>query len=156
MKLKNNFFLTKYQLSINDNLTICSTVCPQSPLGVLKNCGAKTNWASHMQFAADYSETKEVFFYADRWNKRPSSSFSVSCLWNGDCAGTRALCRMAFWDKISQPPSNYAITDWQRRFLETGSVHDHKRSGRPGVSDECVETIRALLVRSRQQHSDRK
>jgi hypothetical protein len=61
-----------------------STVCPQSLLGVLKNCGAQTNWASHMRFAADHSETLEVFFYADRWNKRPSLRFSVSCLWNGD------------------------------------------------------------------------
>jgi hypothetical protein len=26
------------------------TACPQSPLGVLKNCGAQTNWASHMRF----------------------------------------------------------------------------------------------------------
>jgi hypothetical protein len=47
-----------------------------------------------------------------------------------------------------QPASDYAIRDWQRRFLETGSVHDRKRSGRPGVSDECVETIRASFVRS--------
>jgi hypothetical protein len=39
-----------------------STVCPQSPFGVLKNCGAQINWASHMWFAADYSETLEVFF----------------------------------------------------------------------------------------------
>jgi hypothetical protein len=38
------------------------TVCPQSPFGVLKNCGAQTNRASHMRFAADYSETQEVFF----------------------------------------------------------------------------------------------
>jgi hypothetical protein len=38
------------------------TVCPQSPLRVLKNCGAQTNWASHMRFAADYSEALEVFF----------------------------------------------------------------------------------------------
>jgi hypothetical protein len=30
--------------------------------------------------------------------------------------------------------------------LETGSVHDRKRSGIPGVSDECVETIRASFV----------
>jgi hypothetical protein len=29
-----------------------STVCPQSPLGALKNCGVQTNWASHMRFAA--------------------------------------------------------------------------------------------------------
>jgi hypothetical protein len=46
------------------------------------------------------------------------------------------------------PPSDYAIRDWQRCFLETGSVHDRKRSGRPGVSEECVETTRASFVRS--------
>jgi hypothetical protein len=81
------------------------TVCPQSPFGVLKNCGAQTNWTSHMRFAADYSETLEVFFTANGWNKRPSLRFSVSCLWNGECAGRRALCGMAFWDKISYPDS---------------------------------------------------
>jgi hypothetical protein len=37
-------------------------MCSQSPLGVFKNCGAQTNSASHMRFAADYSETLEVFF----------------------------------------------------------------------------------------------
>jgi hypothetical protein len=47
-----------------------------------------------------------------------------------------------------QSPSDYAIRDCQRRFLETGSGHDRKRNGRPGVSDECVETIRASFVRS--------
>jgi hypothetical protein len=26
----------------------------------------RANWASHMWFAADYSETLEVFFYVDR------------------------------------------------------------------------------------------
>jgi hypothetical protein len=31
---------------------LCYAVCPQSPLGVLKNCGAQTNWASHMRFEA--------------------------------------------------------------------------------------------------------
>jgi hypothetical protein len=44
-----------------------------------------------------------------------------------------------------QPPSDYAIrlpTAFPR------SVHDRKRSGRPGVSDECVETIPASFVRS--------
>jgi hypothetical protein len=35
-----------------------------------------------------------------------------------------------------QPQSDYAIRDWQRRYLETGSVHDRKRSGRPGVNNE--------------------
>jgi hypothetical protein len=39
------------------------TVCPQSPIKVLKNCGAQTNWASHMRFAADYSESLEAFYW---------------------------------------------------------------------------------------------
>jgi hypothetical protein len=30
-----------------------STMCPQSPFGILKNFGAQTNWASHMRFVAD-------------------------------------------------------------------------------------------------------
>jgi hypothetical protein len=42
-------------------LYVYNTVGPQSPFGVLKNCGAKTNWASHMRFAADPSETLEGF-----------------------------------------------------------------------------------------------
>jgi hypothetical protein len=42
---------------------IHNTVCPQSPFGVLKNCGDQTNWASHMRFVADYSETLEVFYW---------------------------------------------------------------------------------------------
>jgi transposase len=53
---------------------------------------------------------------------------------------TLALCSGIFGD--------YAIRDWQRRFLETGSAQARKKSGRPGVSDECVETIRASFVRS--------
>jgi transposase len=47
-----------------------------------------------------------------------------------------------------QPLSDNAIRDWQRRFVETGSVHYRKRSGRPGVSDECMERIRESFVRS--------
>jgi hypothetical protein len=38
-------------------------VCPQSPFGVLKNCGMQTNWASRMRFAADHSETLEAFYW---------------------------------------------------------------------------------------------
>jgi hypothetical protein len=55
-----------------------------------------------------------------------------------------------------QPPSDYAIRDWQRRFLETGSVHDRKRSGRLGVSDECVERICASFVQSPTKATRRK
>jgi hypothetical protein len=53
--------LWKFLLSHSNSFITKHTVCPQSPLGVLKNCGAQTNWASHMWFAAEYSETLEVF-----------------------------------------------------------------------------------------------
>jgi hypothetical protein len=43
--------------------SIIYTVCPQSLFGVFKNFGAQTNWASRMQFAADYRETLEVFYW---------------------------------------------------------------------------------------------
>ena len=51
--------------SVNTN-SIKSAVCPQSSFGVLKNCGAQTNLASHMRFAEDYSETLEVFFATNK------------------------------------------------------------------------------------------
>jgi hypothetical protein len=37
------------------------TVCPQSSFGVFKNCGAQTNWTSHMRFAADYRKLGKFF-----------------------------------------------------------------------------------------------
>jgi hypothetical protein len=53
------FFFEPIQIPLSPDK---HTGCPQSPLGVLKNCGAPTNSASHMRFATDYSETLEVFF----------------------------------------------------------------------------------------------
>jgi hypothetical protein len=47
-----------------------------------------------------------------------------------------------------QPPSDKAIGVWQWRFLETGSLYDPKRSGKPGINDECVERICESFVRS--------
>jgi hypothetical protein len=47
-------------------------------------------------------------YSANRWHKRPSLHFSVSCLWNGDCAGTRALCKMVFEIKsVTHTQQNY-------------------------------------------------
>jgi hypothetical protein len=51
--------------------------CPQSPLGVLKNCGTQTNWARHMRFVADYSETLEVFFIPFKFDY-PQTNIQVS------------------------------------------------------------------------------
>jgi hypothetical protein len=69
-----------------------------------------------MQFAADQSQTLEVFYTINRWHKRPSLRFSVSCLWNGDCAGTRALCWMVFETKsVIQTQRNCGPMPWPPR-----------------------------------------
>jgi hypothetical protein len=113
-----------------------------------------------MRFPADYSEALEVFFFFLMPTDGISAHLYVSQ--SVDCEMATVLCvgwllRQNQSPRLKgnyrtqfnkQPPSDYAIRDWQRRFLGTGSVHDRKRSGRPGVSDECVETIRAWFVRS--------
>jgi hypothetical protein len=113
-----------------------------------------------MRFAADYSETLEVFLTpTDGISCHLYVFQSVVCEMTVQeralCVGwlfeTKSVTQTRRSDRTQvdkQPPSDYAIRDWQRHFLATGSVHDHKRSDRPGVSDECVETIRASLVRS--------
>jgi hypothetical protein len=96
-----------------------------------------------MRFAADYSETLEVFFLTptDGISGHLYVSQSVFC----EMATVQecALCVGWLFETKSvtqtqrnyrtqfnkEPPSDYAIRDWQRRFLETGSVHDRKRSG---------------------------
>ncbi|GBM76894.1 hypothetical protein AVEN_121427-1 [Araneus ventricosus] len=46
------------------------------------------------------------------------------------------------------PPSRNSILSWHRKFLETGSVLDKPRSGRPSTSDSDVERIREAFTRS--------
>jgi hypothetical protein len=52
-----------------------------------------------------------------------------------------------------QPPSDYVIRDWQRRSLATGSVHDRKRSGRPGVSDVWKQSVHRLYEALQNPHT---
>jgi hypothetical protein len=115
-----------------------------------------------MRFVADYSETLVVLFLMPTYGISGHLYVSQSVVCEMATVQKRALCVEWLFDTKSatntqrnyctqfnkQPPSDYAIRDWQRRFPETGSVHDHKRSCRPGVSDECVETIRASFVRN--------
>ncbi|GBM49675.1 hypothetical protein AVEN_262475-1 [Araneus ventricosus] len=46
------------------------------------------------------------------------------------------------------PPSRNSIFSWHKKFLETGSVLDKPRSGRPSTSDSDVEQIREAFTRS--------
>jgi hypothetical protein len=63
----------------------------------------------------------KFFFGAERWNKRPSLHFSVVC--EIATVQERLLCVGWLFETKS-------VTQTQRNYLETGSVHDCKRSGR--------------------------
>ena len=40
------------------------------------------------------------------------------------------------------PPSRPSIRLWQKKFMETGTVFDTRRSGRPRTSEESIERVR--------------
>ncbi|KAG7172020.1 putative Helix-turn-helix domain-containing protein 4 [Homarus americanus] len=41
-----------------------------------------------------------------------------------------------------EPPSKPSIRAWFQKFLETGSICDLPRSGRPRMSEESIESVR--------------
>ena len=46
------------------------------------------------------------------------------------------------------PPSRPAIRLWHKKFMETGTVFDTRRSGRPRTSEENIERVRQTFQRS--------
>ena len=46
------------------------------------------------------------------------------------------------------PPDVKSIKAWYSKFVETGSVGDLNRSGRPSVRDEIVDAVREAFQRS--------
>ena len=46
------------------------------------------------------------------------------------------------------PPSRPSIRLWHKKFMETGTVFDARRSGRPRKSEENVECVRQAFQRS--------
>ena len=54
-----------------------------------------------------------------------------------------------FRNEYGQPQSDVkSIKAWYSKFVETGSVGDLNRSGRPSVSDETVDAVREAFQRS--------
>jgi hypothetical protein len=83
----------------NSGKTLYSYSVSTKPFGFLKNCGAQTNWASHMRFAADYSETLEVFFcrQQDGISGHLYVSQSVVC----EMATVQERARCVGWQRLS-------------------------------------------------------
>ena len=46
------------------------------------------------------------------------------------------------------PPSRPSILLWHKKFMETGTVFDRRRSGRPRTSEENIERVRQAFQRS--------
>ena len=46
------------------------------------------------------------------------------------------------------PPSRPSIHLWHKKFMETGTVFDTRRSGRPRTSEENIERVRQAFQRS--------
>ena len=46
------------------------------------------------------------------------------------------------------PPSRPSIRLWHKKFMETGTVFDARRSGRPRTSEENIERVRQAFQRS--------
>ena len=46
------------------------------------------------------------------------------------------------------PPSRPSIRLWHKKFMETGTVFDTRRSGQPRTSEEIIERVRQAFQRS--------
>ena len=46
------------------------------------------------------------------------------------------------------PPSRPSIRLWHKKFMETGTVFDTRRSGRPRTFEENIESVRQAFQRS--------
>ena len=60
-------------------------------------------------------------------------------LWYHETKSPVAVQRKFRNEYRRDPPDVKSIKDWYKKFTETGSVQDRKRSGRPSVSDAWRE-----------------
>ena len=49
------------------------------------------------------------------------------------------------------PPSRSSIRAWHKKFMETGTVFDKGRSGRPRISEENIDQVKKASDRSPRQ-----
>ena len=69
-------------------------------------------------------------------------------LWYHETKSPVAVQRKFRNEYRRDPPDVKRIKDWYKKFTETGSVEDRKRSGRPSVSDASVDAVRDAFQRS--------
>ena len=69
-------------------------------------------------------------------------------LWYNELKSPTAVQRK-FRNEFGQdPPHTNSIKRWFKNFMETGSILDRKRSGRPSIDEETVDAVRVAFHRS--------
>ena len=63
----------------------------------------------------------------DLWNHVSKSSIAVQCKFR--------------YEFGQDPPHINSIKRWLKNFMETGSILDRKRSGRPSIDGETVDAV---------------
>ena len=69
-------------------------------------------------------------------------------LWYHKLKSPTAIQRKLRDEFIQDPPHTNSIKRWFKNFMETGSILDRKRSGRPSIDKETVDAVRAAFHRS--------
>ena len=69
-------------------------------------------------------------------------------LWYHKLKSPTAVQRKFRNEFIQNPPHIKSIKKWFKNCMETGSILDRKRSGRPSIDEETVDAVRVAFHRS--------
>ena len=69
-------------------------------------------------------------------------------LWYNELKSPTAVQRKFRNEFGQEPPHTNSIKRWFKNFMETGSILDRKRSGRPSIDEETVDAVRVAFHRS--------
>jgi len=68
-------------------------------------------------------------------------------LWYHELKSPTAVQRKFRSEFGEDPPYTNSIKRWFKKFMETGSILDGKRSGRPSIDEETVDAVRVAFHR---------
>ena len=69
-------------------------------------------------------------------------------LWYHKLKSPTAAQRKFINEFEQDPPQTNSIKRWFKNFMETGSILDRKRLGRPSIDEETVDAVRVAFHRS--------
>ena len=81
-------------------------------------------------------------------DRRLTCKRSKCVLWYHELKSPTAVQRKFRSEFGENPPHTNSIKRWIKKFMETGSILDGKRSGRPSIDEETVDAVRVAFHRS--------